>query len=155
MIRLGFRVTWLAGLALAGLAVAGPARAGDGCRRIHAEIDLSKGTIVGNFGLTGTVVFTADSSSPPPATAPPGSSVFSGILNITTTRHGNLQLRETGMFSSRTGNPLGPVLSSWGDVLSGTDRYEGVTGDLFFIGRRLDGVFLVEVSGDLCRPEQP
>jgi hypothetical protein len=151
MIRLGTRLTLAAGLAL--LAAAGPAQAGDGCRRIHAEIDLSKGTIVGNFGLTGTVVFAGDSSTPPPATAPPGSSVFSGILTITTNRHGTLRLRETGMFSSRTGNPLGPVLSSWGDFLDGTDRYQGLSGDLFFIGERIDGVFLVDVSGELCHPE--
>jgi len=51
------------------------------------------------------------------------------ILAITTARHGTLMLRETGMFSSRTGNPRGPVLSSWGDFLSGTERYEGMTGD--------------------------
>ena len=121
------------------------------CRRIKAEIDLTHATIDGNFGLDGTVAFVGDSAGTAPATAPPGSSVFSGILTITT-EHGNLILRETGMFSSRTGNPAGPVLASWGETLSGTDRFAGVTGDLFFAGRRSGSIFLVDVSGTLCRP---
>jgi hypothetical protein len=123
----------------------------DGCKNIRAQIDLSTGTIVGNFRLNGTVVFTADGSGTAPATAPAGSSVFSGPLVITTA-HGTLTIRETGMFSSRTGNPDGPVLVSWGDGPSGTGFFEGVTGDLFFIGRRVDGVLLVKVTGTLCRP---
>ena len=128
-----------------------PARA-DGCRRIRATIDLGQGTISGNFGLDGTVVFTQDSPGTPPPTAPAGSSVFSGILDITTEK-GTLRLRETGMFSSRRGNPDGPVLSSWGDSLQGSGSYEGVTGDLFFVGRRnTAGLFLVKVRGKLCRP---
>lgn len=123
----------------------------DGCRRIRAEIDLTHATIEGNFGLDGTVAFAADSNGTVPSTAPPGSSVFSGILTITTAR-GNLVLRETGMFSSRTGNPGGSVLASWGDALSGTGRFTGTTGDLFFSGRRVGAIFLVDVSGQLCRP---
>ena len=123
----------------------------DHCRRIKAEIDLTHATIEGNFGLDGTVAFVQDSPGTAPATAPPGSSVFSGILTITTAR-GNLVLRETGMFSSRTGNAAGPVLASWGEALSGTDRFTGTTGDLFFAGRRAGSIFLVDVSGQLCRP---
>jgi hypothetical protein len=142
-------VALLLGLSIGGLAAA-PARA-DGCRRVQAEINLAQGTIEGNFGLTGTVAFAGDSSGTPPATAPAGSSVFSGILTITT-RRGVLTLRETGMFSSRTGNPAGSVLVSWGDSLQGTGRYEGVTGDLFFAGRRVEGVLLVDMVGELCRP---
>jgi len=123
----------------------------ENCKTIRAEIDLTNGTISGNFGLKGTVVFTADSSGTPPATAPAGSSVFSGILEITTQR-GVLRMRETGMFSSRTGNPAGPVMSSWGDGMSGTGFYQGASGDVFFNGRRVDGLFLVEVTGEICRP---
>src|SRR5262249_7574521 len=124
---------------------------GNPCRQIRAEIDLTHATIDGNFGLDGTVAFVRDSAGTAPTTAPPGSSVFSGILTITTD-HGNLVLRETGMFSSRTGDPAGPVLASWGETLSGTDRFAGVTGDLFFAGRRAGAIFLVDVSGTLCRP---
>ena len=123
----------------------------DHCRRIKAEIDLTHGTIEGNFGLDGTVAFVGDGPGTAPPNAPPGSSVFSGILTITTAR-GNLVLRETGMFSSRTGNPRGSVLASWGDALSGTGRFEGTTGDLFFAGRIAGDIFLVDVSGQLCRP---
>ena len=127
-----------------------PARA-DGCKNIRAEIDLTHGTISGNFGLNGTVVFASDGTGTAPATAPPGSSVFSGMLEITTQR-GVLRMRETGMFSSRTGNPAGPVMSSWGDSMSGTGFYTGVTGDVFFNGQRAGDIFLVEVSGQICRP---
>jgi len=129
---------------------ASPARA-EQCKKIHAEIDLTHGTISGNFGLNGTVVFTSDGTGTPPASAPAGSSVFSGILEIMSTR-GTLRMRETGMFSSRTGNPAGPVMSSWGDSMSGTGFYQGVSGDVFFNGHRADDIFLVEVSGEICRP---
>ena len=147
---------WMSlGIALSCLLIARVAVAdeddNDGCSRIHAEIDLTHGTIDGNFGLEGTVAFVRDSTGTPPPTGPAGSSVFSGILTIATSR-GNLVLRETGMFSSRTGNPAGPVLYSFGETLSGTDRFTGVTGDLFFGGRRVDTIFLVQVTGELCRP---
>jgi hypothetical protein len=121
------------------------------CKTIRAEIDLTNGTIAGNFGLSGTVVFTSDGAGTPAPTSPPGSTVFSGILEITTSR-GVLRMRETGMFSSRTGNPAGPVLASWGDGMSGTGFYQGVSGDLFFNGRREGDILLVEVTGQICRP---
>lgn len=144
------RVVLSVALSAAALSSAMPARA-DGCKTIHAEIDLTHGTISGNFGLNGTVTFTSDGTGTAPATAPAGSSVFSGILEITTQR-GVLRMRETGMFSSRTGNPAGPVMASWGDSMSGTAFYQSVSGDLFFNGRRADDIFLVEVSGEICRP---
>ncbi len=123
----------------------------DSCRNIHAEFDTTTGTLSGNFGLTGTATFTADSSGTAPATAPAGSSVFSGIF-VVTTRRGTLTFRETGMFSSRTGNPAGAVLSSWGETLSGTGVYQGVSGDLYFMGKMEDGALIVEITGALCRP---
>jgi hypothetical protein len=55
------------------------------------------------------------------------------------------------MFSSRTGNPAGPILASWGEALSGTGRYAGVSGDLFFGGLVVGDAFLLDVSGQLCR----
>jgi hypothetical protein len=122
----------------------------DDCRRIRAEINLTTGTIDGNFGLDGTVAFVADPRGTPPATAPAVSNVFSGILTITTER-GVLQMRETGMLSSRTGNPAGTILASWGDGPSGTGCYADVVGgDLFFNGRIIEGQFLVDVRGELC-----
>jgi hypothetical protein len=150
MIRVSGRVILMLCLSMATLAHARAARAEE-CKRVRAEINLSTGTIEGNLGLDGTVAFVEDSSGEPPATAPAGSSVFSGILTITTDR-GVLSMRETGMFSGRTGNPAGPVLSSWGDSPSGTGRYaDVVAGDLFFAGRQVGDQFLVDVSGELCR----
>lgn len=150
MIRLSGRVTLTVCSFVATLALARAAQADD-CKRIRAEIDLTNGTISGNFGLEGTVAFVEDSDGTAPPTAPPGSTVFSGILTITTSR-GVLSLRETGMFSSRTGNPAGSVLSSWGDDPSGTGRYaDVVSGDLFFFGGIVGDIFLVEVAGELCR----
>lgn len=128
-----------------------PRASAENCKNIRAEIDLTNGTIAGNFGLNGTVAFAADGSGTPAPTSPPGSSVFSGILEITT-KKGVLRLRETGMFSSRTGNPAGGVLASWGDSMSGTGFYQGATGDLFFSGAPSDGIFLVEVTGRICKP---
>jgi hypothetical protein len=133
------------------VALADEAGDDDLCHRIHAQIDLTHATISGNFGLDGTVAFVSDSAGTAPATAPGGSSVFSGLLTISTA-HGNLVLRETGMFSGRTGNPRGSVLASWGDTQSGTQRFTGVTGELFFAGRVAGAIFLVDVSGQLCRP---
>lgn len=126
------------------------AEAAGQCRPVRAEIDLSTGTISGNLHLNGTVAFSSDGSGTPPLTAPATSSVFSGPLVITTAR-GTLTVRETGMFSSRTGNPDGAVLVSWGDSANGTGVFEGLTGDLFFTGQNVDGVFLVKVQGALCR----
>jgi hypothetical protein len=139
-----------ASLTLGALAFAAPARAEE-CKRVRAEINLTTGTISGNQGLDGTVAFVADSGGTPPATAPATSSVFSGILTVATDR-GVLEVRETGMFSSRSGNAAGPVLVSWGDVLGGSGRYAGATGDLTFDGRSVDGALIVGVSGQLCRP---
>jgi hypothetical protein len=119
------------------------------CRRIHAE--QSQGIISGNFGLNGTSVFTGDAPGTAPPTAQPGTSVFSGLLAITTDE-GTLTMHETGVFSSRTGNPDGAVLVSWSDSPTGTGVFEGVTGDLFFTGRTRDGVLVIKVSGKLCRP---
>ena len=138
--------TWIAPVALAD-------NGGDEdrCRRVHAQIDLTHGTIEGNFGLDGTVAFVGDSSGTSPATAPANSSVFSGLLTISTQR-GDLVVRETGMFSSRAGNPRGAVLASWGDTQSGTERFAGVTGDLSFAGRVVGSIFLVDVTGQLCKP---
>jgi hypothetical protein len=150
MMKLSHRIALTPSLCAGALLFTPPAHA-ENCKAIRAEIDLTNGTISGNFGLKGTVVFTADSSGTPPPTAPAGSSVFSGILEITTQR-GVLRVRETGMFSSRTGNPAGGVLSSWGDSMSGTGFYQGASGDLFFNGRRVDDLFLVEVTGEICRP---
>ena len=68
--------SWGLGLSLALATSSGATHAeGEMCRNIRAEIDLSQGTIAGNFGLDGTVVFTSDGTGTPPPTAPATSSV--------------------------------------------------------------------------------
>lgn len=143
------RILILTLLGSASIASANPT--GERCQRIRAEINLTDGTIRGNFHLDGTVAFAQDSAGVVPSTAPAGSSVFSGLLTIETD-HGALVMRETGMFSSRSGNPRGAVLYSVGETLRGTGRYIGVTGDVFFAGRSEGELFLVDVTGELCRP---
>jgi hypothetical protein len=101
-----YRRSVLLFMLLAPLAVVTPARA-DRCHRVRATIDLAKGTISGNFGLEGTVVFTQDSPGTPPPTAPPGSSVFSGMLDITT-QQGSLRLREPGCSPVAAATPTAP-----------------------------------------------
>lgn len=138
-------------LVLGAVLWATPPASADDCWPVFAEIDLSDGTIRGNLGLDGTAVFVADSSGTPPPTAPAGSTVFSGILTITTD-DGVLEVRETGMFSSRSGTEAGPILSSWGDFVSGTGRYTDLTrGEIFFAGHEIDGALLVYAVGKLCR----
>jgi hypothetical protein len=61
-----------------------------------------------------------------------------------------LVLRETGVTYPRPGNPEGGVLSSIIEVKSGTGRYEGATGIMFFHGRSLNGTFDVKLTGTLC-----
>lgn len=132
------------------LATASPARA-DGCRRVFAQIDLAEGVIIGNLGLVGSVAFTADSAGTAPATAPATSSVFSGILTITT-EEGALEMRETGMFSSRRDTSAGGVLSSWADFSTGTGRYAELTsGELFFFGTNTGEGLQLDVVGELCK----
>jgi hypothetical protein len=149
MIRIKRTWFWLFGLAALGFSADAPAE-GDGCRAVRAEIDLAAGTISGNAGLNGTILFASDGAGTPPPTAPEGSSVFSGLLTLSTDA-GSVELRETGMFSSRGENPRGALLTSFGEVLTGTGRFEGASGDLFFMGRNVEDVFLLDVRGVLCR----
>jgi hypothetical protein len=48
--------------------------------------------------------------------------------------------------------PSAVVMASWGDSMSGTGFYQGAVGDVFFNGRRIEDIFLVEVTGEICRP---
>ena len=79
----------------------------------------------------------------------PGIRSYSGVFTITT-ELGELVLRETGVTYPRPGNPEGGVLSSIIEVTSGTGRYQGATGIMFFHGKSLNGTFDVKMSGTLC-----
>jgi hypothetical protein len=132
------------------------------CKAVHAEVQevqttencmsplnfCTKGTIDGNHGLDGTTFFSVEGGAATPPTSP-GIRSYSGVFTITT-ELGELVLRETGVTYPRPGNPEGGVLSSIIEVKSGTGRYEGATGIMFFHGKSLNGVFDVKLTGTLC-----
>jgi hypothetical protein len=135
------------------------------CRSIHAELHelfttdnctspvgfCAAGTIDGNFGLEGTTFFSVDNTGFMPPESP-GITTFVGSFTITTD-FGTLTLRESGMSYPRRGNPDGGRVATIDEVLSGTGRFAGATGILFFHGRNGRGLPSdVEVTGDLCVP---
>jgi hypothetical protein len=132
------------------------------CKQVHADVQevvtsencmsplsfCTKGTIDGNHGLEGTTFFSVEGGAATHSTSP-GIRSYSGVFTITT-ELGELSLREAGVTYPRPGNPEGGVLSSIIEVKSGTGRYEGATGIMFFHGRSLNGIFDVKLTGTLC-----
>src|SRR5262245_31014379 len=132
------------------------------CRAVEADVQevvtsenctsplnfCTKGTIDGNHGLEGTTFFSVEGGAAVPPTSP-GIRSYSGVFTITT-ELGQLVSRETGVTYPRPGNPEGGVLSSIIEVTSGTGRYQGATGIMFFHGRSLSGTFDVKMTGTLC-----
>jgi hypothetical protein len=132
------------------------------CKAVHADVQevvttenctsplnfCTQGTIDGNHGLEGTTFFSVEGGAATPPTSP-GIRSYSGVFTITT-ELGELSLRETGVTYPRPGHPEGGVLSSIIEVKSGTGRYQGATGILFFHGRSLNGIFDVKLTGTLC-----
>jgi hypothetical protein len=135
------------------------------CKAVHADVQevvtsenctsplnfCTKGTIDGNHGLEGTTFFSVEGGAAVPPTSP-GIRSYSGVFTITT-ELGELVLREAGVTYPRSGNPEGGVLSSIIEVTSGTGRYLGATGIMFFHGRSLNGTFDVKMVGTLCTVE--
>ena len=138
------------------------------CKQIHAQIILSltsagctspvglcsAGTIHGNRGLSGTTFFTVDSLASGPSTAPnPLSTIsYSAVFEITTA-HGTLTTRDTGILDGSTGTPTGGFFSSFDTVIDGTGKFQGATGDLFIVGKTIDGQqFTSVMTGELCLP---
>jgi hypothetical protein len=136
------------------------------CKPVHADVQevvtrenctsplnfCTKGTIDGNHGLEGTTFFSVEGGAATPPTSP-GTRSYSGVFTITT-ELGQLILRETGITYPRAGNPEGGVLSSIIEVTSGTGRYEGATGIMFFHGRALNGTYDVKMVGTLCTADR-
>lgn len=136
------------------------------CKQIRATLDEHQftqgctsprgvciaGTIDGNRGLRGTTLFVLDSSAGGPTTALTPTVSYSGVFEITT-GEGLLTLRETGVNGPKTGG--GRTLASVASVLSGTGRYAGATGTLYFTGTNVvPGQFTTRMSGDLCLVER-
>jgi hypothetical protein len=161
VIRLSTAIISMTGLLLCA-ASAGAGEEAKRCKSVHADVQevvttencmsplnfCTRGTIDGNHGLDGTTFFSVEGGAATPPTSP-GIRSYSGVFTITT-ELGELVLRETGVTYPRPGNPEGGVLSSIIEVTSGTGRYEGATGIMFFHGRSLNGTFDVELVGTLC-----
>jgi hypothetical protein len=160
-IRTSTAITSMLGLLLCAES-ASAGEAASRCKAVHADVQetattencmspvpfCTTGTIDGNHGLEGTTFFSLDGGAATPPTSP-GIRSYSGVFTITT-ELGELVLRETGVSYPRPGNPEGGVLSSIIEVKSGTGRYEGATGLMFFHGRSLSGTFDVKLVGTLC-----
>ena len=160
-IRLSTAITSMFGLLLCA-ASASAGEEASRCKDVHADVQevvssenctsplnfCTKGTIDGNHGLEGTTFFSVEGGAATPPTSP-GIRSYSGVFTITT-ELGELVLRETGVTYPRPGNPEGGVLSSIIEVKSGTGRFEGATGIMFFHGHSLNGTFDVKLTGTLC-----
>jgi hypothetical protein len=160
-IRLSTAISSMMGLLLCAES-ASAGGAANRCKAVHADVQetvttencmspvpfCTRGTIDGNHGLEGTTFFSLDGGAATPPTSP-GIRSYSGVFTITT-ELGELVLRETGVTYPRPGNPEGGVLSSIIEVKSGTGRYEGASGIMFFHGRSLNGTFDVKLTGTLC-----
>jgi hypothetical protein len=135
-----------------------PAEAEVECEEIEATLtstaDLSTFTTAGTIrgDLRGTTSFTGDASSLTPISgpsSPPLNSTFSytGDL-IITTRKGTLTTRSIGVFELV---PFG-VGTQFDRVISGTGKFQGATGLLYFnftANSDLSG-FTSSVAGELC-----
>jgi hypothetical protein len=158
-IRLSSAITSMFGLLLC--ATSANASEPMRCKAVHADVEevrttenctanfCTVGTIDGNHGLSGTTFFSLDGGAATPPASSPGTRSYTGVFTITTDQ-GELVLRETGITYPRPGNPEGGVLSSIIEVTSGTGRYEGATGIMFFHGRNLNGIYDVKMRGTLC-----
>jgi hypothetical protein len=158
-IRLSTAITSMFGLLLC--AASAHADETKRCKAVHADVQevqtrenctsnfCTEGTIDGNHGLSGTTFFSLDGGAATPPASSPGTRSYTGVFTVTTDQ-GELILRETGVTYPRPGNPEGGVLSSIIEVTSGTGRYEGATGIMFFHGRSLNGIYDVQLQGTLC-----
>jgi hypothetical protein len=130
------------------------------CKSIHATLGeqqvrevcpstfCATGTLDGNHGVNGPTHFVLDSSAPAPSTAPVVSVAYSGLFEIAAP-DGSLTLRETGVNTPRPGG--GRNIAGVASVVSGSGRFAGATGTIFFNGINvIPGVFSTDVSGELC-----
>ena len=140
---------------------AAPALAGDGCKKIHADLDEIQSTtgcnpglsvcflgeVDGNHGLRGTTHFNGDSSV---ATSPPTSPnyiIYSGPFEYRT-RRGSILARETGVTTRGSEG----VVTAYQQIVSGTGEFAGATGHFFVSGHKSGGLIETFVNGEICKP---
>jgi hypothetical protein len=133
------------------------------CRRVSADLVEDEATVgchpparrcffgeVAGRGLRATTYFNGDSSAAGPSTSP-GFISYGGVFEYTTER-GVLNMRETGVVNTTTGNPESGAVTAYQKVVGGSGEFEGATGYLFVSGFQKDGHVETEVIGEICRP---
>ncbi len=100
------------------------------------------GKLIGGGLLHGTTTATLNITALDQTT---GDATYVGVVVITT-KHGTLTLQDAGLFNLVTG-----VFSSHSTVASGTGRFAGATGDLYFAGivDLASGSFIDEIKGEI------
>ena len=140
-----------------------PAAAESGCKAIHATLvevpatagcnaglaSCFLGEVSGNHGLRGTTHFRADSAAAGPSTGSPGFISYSGPFQYRTAS-GNLDMRETGVTNTGSGQPQSGAVTAYQQVVGGSGEFAGASGFLFVSGRRVNNVIETLVHGELC-----
>ncbi|HEU0306169.1 MAG TPA: hypothetical protein VFR30_04285, partial [Lysobacter sp.] len=68
------------------------------------------------------------------------------------TGSGTLTMRETGVSNGTTGQPSSGAITAYQQIVAGTGDFEGATGHFFVSGRRLSGVIVTRLTGEICLP---
>ena len=133
------------------------------CKAVHASLDEIRsttgcnpglsacflGVVEGDHGLRGTTHFASDSFVPTSPATSPGFIIYSGPFEYRT-ENGTLTMRETGVSNGTTGLPSSGAVTAYQQIVGGTGDFEGATGYLFVSGRRVNGVIVTQLSGEIC-----
>jgi hypothetical protein len=135
------------------------------CKAVHASLDEVRsttgcnpglgacflGVVEGDHGLRGTTHFASDSFVPTSPATSPGFIIYSGPFEYRTAG-GTLTMRETGVSNGTTGLPSSGAVTAYQQIVSGTGDFAGATGHFFVSGRRVSGVVVTRLTGEICLP---
>lgn len=135
------------------------------CKAVHATMEEVRmttgcnpglaacflGVVEGDHGLRGTTHFASDSFVQTSPATSPGFIIYSGPFEYRT-EAGTLMMRETGVSNGTTGQPSSGAVTAYQQIVTGTGDFEGATGHFFVSGRRVSGVVMTQLSGELCLP---
>ncbi|MFC5579380.1 hypothetical protein ACFPOA_15310 [Lysobacter niabensis] len=135
------------------------------CKAVHASLDEVRsttgcnpglsacflGVVDGNHGLRGTTHFASDSFVPTSPSTSPGFIIYSGPFEYRT-GSGTLTMRETGVSNGTTGLPSSGAVTAYQQIVDGTGEFEGATGHFFVSGRRVSGIVVTQLTGEICLP---
>jgi hypothetical protein len=158
-------VALIALLGLGSFATFGWGQAGQDCEAVEGTLN---GAFVGPLSTAGTIdsndkllqqattSFQGDglaaSAGLDPSLVPPSTVSYTGLLTITTPE-GTLTLRDVGIFDTDVGGGDGEFASR-SRVVTGTERFAGATGILFFHGDTApDFTFSAPFDGQICVTE--